>query len=103
MGAFAARMGQDKNKNSASGLARFLVLFCQSHTTGIIRAHPSHPWFTDKVQRSTLDSRRSSQIKLTIFRIQFALPNTPRHWAELMADWNLLKAGQCVEPIKPLN
>jgi hypothetical protein len=47
-GAFAARMGQDKNKNSASGLARFLVLFCQSHTTGIIRAHPSHPWFTDK-------------------------------------------------------
>jgi hypothetical protein len=50
-GAFAARMGQDKNKNSASGLARFLVLFCQSQTTGIIRAHPSHPWFTDKVQR----------------------------------------------------
>jgi hypothetical protein len=62
MGAFAARMGQDKNKNSASGLARFLLLFCQSQTTGIIGAHPSHPRFTDKVQRSTLDSRRSSHI-----------------------------------------
>jgi hypothetical protein len=47
-GAFAARMGQDKNKNSASVLARFLLLFCQSQTTGIIRTHPSHPWFTDK-------------------------------------------------------
>ena len=25
------------------------------------------------------------------------------HQDELMADWNLLIAGQCVEPIKPLN
>ncbi|MCX6975976.1 MAG: DUF4160 domain-containing protein [Verrucomicrobia bacterium] len=25
------------------------------------------------------------------------------HQEELMADWNLLIAGQCVEPIKPLN
>jgi hypothetical protein len=68
MGAFAARMGQDK-KNSASRLARFLLLFCQSQTTEIIGAHPSHPWFTDKVKRSTLDSRRSSHIKLPIFHL----------------------------------
>ena len=77
-GAFAARMGQDKNKNSASGLARFLLLLCQSQTTGIIGAHPNHPWFTDKVQRSTLDSRPSPHIKLPIFRLQSALPNTQR-------------------------
>jgi hypothetical protein len=25
------------------------------------------------------------------------------HQDELMADWNLLISGQCVEPIKPLN
>ena len=30
-GAFAVRMEQGKNKNSASGLARFLCFFCQSH------------------------------------------------------------------------
>jgi hypothetical protein len=52
-------MGQDKNNNSASGLARFLLLFCQSQTTGIIGAHPSHPWFTDKVQLSTLGSLKN--------------------------------------------
>jgi hypothetical protein len=28
--AFAARMGQGKNKNSASTLDRFLLFFCQS-------------------------------------------------------------------------
>ena len=43
-GAFASRMGQGKNKNSASRLARFSVFFCQSQLTGIIGAHPSPPW-----------------------------------------------------------
>ena len=43
-GAFAVRMGQGKNKNSASRLARFLLFFCQSQLAGIIRAHPSNPW-----------------------------------------------------------
>ena len=42
--AFAARMGQSQNKNSASGLARFLLFFCQSQLAGIIRVHPSNPW-----------------------------------------------------------
>jgi hypothetical protein len=37
-------MGQGKNKNSASRLARFLLFFCQSQLAGIIRAHPSNPW-----------------------------------------------------------
>ena len=34
--AFAARMGQGKNKNSASRLTRFLLFFCQSQLAGII-------------------------------------------------------------------
>jgi hypothetical protein len=33
-GAFAARMGGGKNKNSASRLARFLLFFCQSQLAG---------------------------------------------------------------------
>lgn len=42
--AFAARMGQNQSKNSASGLARLLLVFCQSQLAGIIRAHPINPW-----------------------------------------------------------
>ena len=34
--AFAARMGQGKNKNSANKLDRFLIFFCQSQLAGII-------------------------------------------------------------------
>jgi hypothetical protein len=37
---FAARMGQGKNKNSASKLDRFLIFFCQSQLAGSIRANP---------------------------------------------------------------
>jgi hypothetical protein len=36
MGAFAARMGQGKNKSSASRLARILLFFCLSQFAGII-------------------------------------------------------------------
>jgi len=49
--AFDARMGQNQSKNSASGLARFLLFFCQSQLAGIIRAHPSHPWLVLFQQR----------------------------------------------------
>jgi len=36
--------GQNQSKNSASGLARLLLFFCQSPLDGIIRVHPIHPW-----------------------------------------------------------
>ena len=42
--AFAARMGQGKNKNSASNLEAFLLSFCQSQLSGIIRANQGYPW-----------------------------------------------------------
>ena len=38
-GVFATRMGQGKNKYSASRLTRFLLFFCQSQLAGIIRAN----------------------------------------------------------------
>jgi hypothetical protein len=64
--------GRTKIKTLQAGLPDFLLLFCESHTTGIIDAHPNHPWFADKVQRSTLDSRPSPLLKTS------HLPNTVR-------------------------
>ena len=50
--AFATRMGQRKNKNSASRLVRFLLFFCKSHLAGIIRANPRYPWLLPLQPRS---------------------------------------------------
>jgi hypothetical protein len=43
-GAFAVRMGQGKNKNSAIRLARFSLFSANPKLLGIIRAHLGNPW-----------------------------------------------------------
>lgn len=65
--AFATRMGQRKNENSASRLVRFLLFFCQSHLTGIIRANPRYPWLLPLQPRSARCALKTENRKLNTF------------------------------------
>ena len=65
--AFATRMGQRKNKNSASRLVRFLLFFCQSHLAGIIRANPRYPWLLPLQPRSARSGLKTENRKLKTF------------------------------------
>jgi len=65
--AFATRMGQRKNKKSASRLVRFLLFFCQSHLTGIIRANPRYPWLLPLQPRSARSGLKTENRILNTF------------------------------------
>jgi uncharacterized protein (TIGR02596 family) len=65
--AFATRMGQRKNKNSASRLVRFLLFFCQSHLAGIIRANPRYPWLLPLQPRSARSGLKTENRTLNTF------------------------------------
>ena len=65
--AFATRMGQRKNKNSASRLVRFLLFFCQSHLAGIIRANPRYPWSLPLQPRSARSGLKTENRTLNTF------------------------------------
>jgi hypothetical protein len=75
-----------------------------SETTGIIGAHPSHPWFNDKVQRSTLDSRPSSRLKLPkYFTTPPGLSKSPLKLFRLafrsrQDETPLVELAQCIAP-----